>query len=164
MPPIISFIGRSNSGKTTLIEKLIKHFTSQNMHIGLIKHTLHEFSFDKKGKDSYRHREAGAETVIVTNNKKIGMISDLAESLSPLQIAEKYMSQNIDLIIIEGYKVEETLKIEVAGDQSSPPLFLSGIEGVRAIVTDNEIETDLPCFKRNDIEQIAFFIKKILNI
>ncbi len=160
MIPIISLVGRSNSGKTTLIEKLIKIFKDQNYRIAVIKHTHHDFSFDKKGKDSYRHRDAGADTVLITNDSKIGMVSDLEKPMNPLEVAEKFLSQNIDLLIIEGFKDLASPKIEIIGDSEEAPLFQSGLTGVRAVVTDRDIETDLPQFRRNDIHLISEYIKK----
>ena len=74
MPPILSFVGRSGSGKTTLIEKLITELTRRGRRIGVIKHALHKIEFDKKGKDSWRHRSAGAEAVMIASPDAISFL------------------------------------------------------------------------------------------
>lgn len=160
MIPTLSLIGRSNSGKTTLIEKLVLHFKEQGYHVAVIKHTHHDFSFDKKGKDSYRHREAGADAVIITNDHKIGMTADLPEALTPLEAGKTFLPSHINLLIIEGFKDLEIPKLEIIGDSEEPPLFLSGLKGVRALISDKVIDSDLPLYKRNDIKGISEFIEK----
>jgi len=160
MIPTFSLVGRSNSGKTTLIEKLVHHFKERGYRVAVIKHTHHDFSFDKKGKDSYRHREAGADAVIITNDHKIGMTADLPEALTPLEAGTAFLPSHINLVIIEGFKDLDIPKLEIIGDSEEPPLFLSGLNGVRALISDQEIKSKLPLYKRNDVAGISEFIEK----
>ena len=110
MPPIVSIVGQSESGKTTLIEKLIPLLTQRGYRIGTIKHTHHAVDIDRSGKDSARHRTAGAETVMLASPGRIAMFKATAsESLDGLI---RYFD-DVDLLITEGYKRENKPKIEV---------------------------------------------------
>ena len=103
MSQMISIVGRSQSGKTTLIEKLIPELKRRGYRVGTIKHSHHIFDFDKTGKDSWRHKDAGAETVIVASPGKIAMVkNDYRGSLDDL----KNFFDDLDLVITEGYKKE----------------------------------------------------------
>ena len=101
----------SNVGKTTLIEGLIKELKLKGYSVGTIKHDAHEFEIDKKGKDTYRHRMAGADTIIISSKKRMAMIKELEDEI-PLEklIA---MMEDKDFIIVEGYKKSSLRKIEV---------------------------------------------------
>jgi len=131
----------------------------KNYNISIIKHTHHDFEFDKKGKDSHRHKEAGANSVIISNDKRFAMVSDMETPMSPVEIAEKFLPEKTDIVIIEGFKDLKTEKIEVIGDSPEPPLHLSGIENIRAVITDLDFETSLPRFGRDEIDKIIDFIE-----
>ena len=157
MPPILTIMGRTNSGKTTLIERLIDHFNQSGLKIAIIKHMKHRFDIDHPGKDSYRYREAGAPMVMITNDDHFALVADNDRMLSPVALAERYLGE-ADLVIIEGHKDVRLPKIEVIGDSEEPPLIESGMEGIVAIVSDSYHHPSLPCFNRDDIEAIAAFI------
>jgi molybdopterin-guanine dinucleotide biosynthesis protein MobB len=159
MPPILTIMGRTNSGKTTLIERLIGHFNQKGCKISIIKHMKHQFNIDHEGKDSFRYREAGAFSALITNDEHFALISDNVNRLSPVELAESYLGDS-DLVIIEGHKDVALPKIEVIGDSKEPPLVEVGMTGIIAIVSDTYIHPTLPCFKRDDIEGIADFIAK----
>ena len=159
MPPILTIMGRTNSGKTTLIERLIGHFNQRGYKISIIKHMKHRFNIDHEGKDSFRYREAGAFSAIITNDEHFALVSDNVERLSPEALAGRYLGDS-DLIIIEGHKYVALPKIEVIGDSEEPPLIESGVSGIIAIVSDTYAHPSLPCFKRDDIEGIAGFIAR----
>ena len=160
--PIVAIIGRSNSGKTTLAEKLINFFSDTGLRVLAIKHSHHNFEMDKKGKDSYRLKKAGAKTVAIVNDNMYAIVSDNENSLGPVDIAEKLISHNFDLIIIEGYKEAGIPMIEVVGDSKETALFTRGNKNIIAIASDNKPETSLPVFKRDDIKGIAEFIKDVI--
>jgi len=160
---IITVTGRSNSGKTTLVEKLIREFNDQGMKISSIKSIRHDFDIDHPGKDSFRHKNAGAHSSAITNGKVFAVVSDNEEKLTPVDLAEKYFNDS-DLVIIEGYKEGNTVKIEVIGDSKEEPLFLSGVDNIRAIVTDKDITAELPVFKRNDASGVAAWIGEMIGI
>ena len=110
MPPIISIVGKSDSGKTTLIEKLIRELEQRGYRIGVIKHASHGFDIDREGKASWRHKAAGAETVVVASPGSVAMVKD--EPINSLDHLATYFN-GIDLILTEGYKNESKPKIEV---------------------------------------------------
>jgi len=100
-PPIISIVGKSNSGKTVLVEKLIKELKKRGFRIGIIKHAHHGFTLDKKGKDSWRHKEAGADTVVVLSPNMLTMVKDHEDE--SIDAHKKYF-MDMDLVITEGFK------------------------------------------------------------
>lgn len=161
MPAIISVIGRSNTGKTTLIEKLIRHFNTKGYKISIIKHMKHDFIIDHPGKDTWRYREAGAFASAISNDRRFALISDIDGTMPPLALAERFM-EGADLVIIEGYKEGEVPKIEVIGDAPEPPLYLGGVRNIIALVTDRDLAADFPLFRRDDIEGVAAFIEDMV--
>ena len=114
---ILSIIGKSKSGKTTLIEKLIPELNSRGFRVGTVKHAHHGFEIDHPGKDSFRHREAGAETVVLYSKDKIAIQRNIQEKMSLNEIIQTYFPANLDVILVEGFKEEQGLKIEVGGDK-----------------------------------------------
>ncbi len=156
---IITVTGRSGSGKTTLIEKLIANYRSSGKRVSVIKSMRHEFDTDPAGKDTFRYRESGAFASIITNGKKFALISEIDNREDPLDLAKKYFRDS-DIIIIEGYKEGNVQKIEVIGDSEESPLYPAD-SSIKILVTDKSIETDLPVYRRNDIEGIAAEIENI---
>lgn len=156
---IITIIGRSGSGKTTLIEGLIKYFKASGLKISVIKHMKHDFEIDYEGKDTYRYKSAGATASLISNDRSFAIISDLDDSLSPVELARKYFAGS-DIVIIEGYKEGDSPKIEVVGDSPEEPLYIKDAH-VIAVVCDKKQNTALPQFKRNNIEDIAVFVSEI---
>ena len=159
MPQIISIVGKSGSGKTTLIEKLIPELKKRGYRIGTVKHTHHTIEADKKGKDSARHKMAGADMVILAAQKQIFMVKDMpCDSLDSLEL----YFQDMDLVITEGYKKENRPKIEVFRMAAhKTPLYAERSDNqFMAMVTDADIAADIPCFGMEDIRELADFIEK----
>ncbi|QTA87690.1 molybdopterin-guanine dinucleotide biosynthesis protein B [Desulfonema magnum] len=157
MPPIISIVGKSQSGKTTLIEKLIPELKKRGYGIGIIKHASHKFDIDKKGKDSWRHKAAGADTVIVASPGAIAMVKDHhSESLEHL---EMYF-QDMDIVITEGYKKKDKPKIEVFRAAAHKELLCRNDKTLVALVTDTDADLNVPRFRLEEIEKLADFIEK----
>ena len=159
MPKMISIVGKSGSGKTTLIEKLIPELKKRGYRIGTVKHTHHDIAADKKGKDSARHKTAGADTVILAAQKQIYMVKDMpCDSLENLEI----YFQDMDLVITEGYKNEKLAKIEVFRMAAhKTPLYAERRDNhFMAMVTDADIAVDIPCFGMEDVKQLTDFIEK----
>jgi len=157
MPPIISVIGKSESGKTTLIEKLIPELKKRGYKIGTIKHASHGFEIDRKGKDSWRHKEAGANTVLVASPGKIAMVKD--DNCEALSCLEKYFP-DMDLIITEGYKKENKPQIEVFRKTENEEPFCLNRDNLVACVTDAGKDLDVPKFGFDEINELADFIEK----
>ncbi len=101
--PIVAFVGKSNSGKTTLLKKLIRILTDRGYRVGAIKHTHHRFEMDKRGKDSYELKASGAEAVCIFSPTQLGLVRDLATEPSLAAVAQSYFSE-VDLILSEGFK------------------------------------------------------------
>lgn len=158
MTQIITVIGKSNSGKTTLIERLIPEIRGRGYRVGTIKHARHRLDIDKKGKDSWRHRKAGADMVLVASPDEIVMIKD--ERNSSLDNLVKYFD-DMDIVIAEGYKRENRPKIEVFRSSiHQVPLCLNN-DNLIAFVTDStDIKTKIPIFGLNEIKKIADLIEK----
>ena len=113
MVAMIAIVGWSNSGKTTFITKLIPKLKSKGYKVATIKHNAHKFKIDKPGKDSWRHREAGAETVVLSSHEKVEKIKEVETEVKVEKLVEQYIDDSFDLVIIEGYKTGEVPKIEI---------------------------------------------------
>jgi molybdopterin-guanine dinucleotide biosynthesis protein B len=162
-PPIISFVGHSGSGKTTFVEKAIALLVDAGLKIAVIKHDVHGFEMDRPGKDSWRHKKAGATATIVSSPSQIGLVMDADHDHSPEALAR--WVGFADLIITEGYKSEPLPKIEVfrphaTGDNA--PLCRDD-PALLAIVTDASVDCRVPLFGTTDIESVVNFIKAWLN-
>ncbi len=156
MPQIICIVGRSQSGKTTLIEKLIPVLKNKGYRIGTIKHSHHIFDFDKSGKDSWRHKDAGADAVIIASPGKIAMVKN--DRQGTLESLLDYFS-DLDLVITEGYKGALKPKIEVVRAARHNDALLREDSHLVAVVTDADLDIKLPVFGLEDIDNLADFIE-----
>ena len=157
--PILCFVGRSNSGKTTVIERLIPELVREGYRLATIKHAGHGFNMDTEGKDSWRHKQAGAQTVIVTSKGSLAMFTDTEQEVGIEQLRERYVSDGIDLIIAEGWKSEGHPKIVVVRDHIGEVSFSP--EGLLAIVSNKplpDVPSGVPVLDPDDIESLAGLI------
>jgi len=156
-PKIITIVGKSNSGKTTLLEKLIAHLTDRGHRIGSVKHAHDGFEMDKEGKDSWRHRKAGARTTLVITQDEVAIVKD--DKTGYIEKMRYYLS-DMDLILAEGFKKQNLPKIEVfrTGSVHKEPLCMED-ENLIAFVTDSDYKPEAPLFGLEDINQIADFIE-----
>ncbi|MFO7971461.1 MAG: molybdopterin-guanine dinucleotide biosynthesis protein B [Desulfobacterales bacterium] len=157
MLPIISVVGKSKSGKTTLIEKLIPELKNRGYRIGTIKHTHHDFELDTKGKDSWRHKAAGADTVVIASREKIVMVKD--ENSAGSERIGKYFD-DVDLVITEGFKKENRPKIELYRSHKNTLPLCQNDNTVIALVTDTDIRVNVPVFGLEEIKSLADLIEK----
>ena len=156
-PKIITIVGKSNSGKTTFLEKLIALLTQRGYKIGSVKHAHDGFEMDKEGKDSWRHRKAGARTTLVIAQNEVAIIKD--DKTSSIEKMKSYLS-DMDLILAEGFKKQILPKIEIFMSQSvHKEPFCMEDENLIAFVTDSDYRPDVPLFGLEDIRQIANFIE-----
>ena len=159
MPPsILCFAGRSNSGKTTLIERVIPELVRAGYKVATVKHAGHGFELDTEGKDSWRHKQAGASAVVVLSKGSMAMFSDVSEEMKVEEVRDIYLDSQIDLIIAEGWKSEGYPKIAVVREELSE--LNTSLDGLMAIVSMKPIKASVPCFDRDDIEGIADLIIK----
>ncbi|MFH0958272.1 MAG: molybdopterin-guanine dinucleotide biosynthesis protein B, partial [Pseudomonadota bacterium] len=135
MIPLISVVGKSDSGKTTLLEKLIRELTLRGYRIGSIKHDAHSFEIDKEGKDSWRHKQAGAVLTMISSPSKIAMVMDSDHDHTLDELREKFIN-NVDLILTEGYKRENLPKIEVFRSALRREMLCTGDDNLIAIAGD----------------------------
>jgi len=157
MPPIVSIVGKSKSGKTTLIEKLIRELKSRGYQVATVKHAPEGMSFDEPGKDSWRHIEAGSEATAVSSPDKIVLIKPVAHDITLDEIA-RFFGEDYDIILTEGFKQGSAPKIEVHRKEVGPPL--SDIKKIIAIATDETLETKTRQFSLEDIRGLADFLEK----
>ena len=162
-PPVISFVGTSKSGKTTFIEKLIPLLKEFGLRIAVIKHHHLNFEIDTIGKDTYRHKKAGASAVILSSPRKIALVRDLERELSLQEIVSGYIG-DIDLVITEGYKQESTPKIEVFRRATgSAPLYPHD-DKIVAVIADEKIDAKVAHFFMLDIKGVAKFIMEFFQL
>ena len=160
---IIGVVGWKDTGKTTLIEKLIKEFNLRNLTVSTIKHSHHRISVDKEGTDTFRHFNAGArETILASKKKWIKFSRELGEHGSSLNSIMKQIIP-VDLVIIEGFKMEDHKKIGIVNGMSDKqPLFETDKTICGLIFNKYKIQnTNLPQFERDDIHKICNFIEKL---
>jgi molybdopterin-guanine dinucleotide biosynthesis protein B len=161
--PVVSIVGRSSTGKTTLIERLIPILRGMGLKVATIKHMHHGFEMDIPGKDTYRHKAAGAEIVVISSPKRIALMEDLRDELGLEEVIDRYI-KDADIVVTEGYKKEDVPKIEVyKADNGIEPLWKDD-RSIIAIVADRPIDLPVPVFLRDDIVGVADFIVRRLNI
>jgi len=152
------FAGWSGSGKTTLIEQLIPRFAKRGLKVSLIKHAHHSFDVDQPGKDSYRHRHAGAVEVLVTSSRRWALMHELrGEQEPPIEEQIRHLSP-CDLLLVEGFKHAQIPKLEVWRSATGEPLLHPNDPEIVAVASDERIDTRLPLLDLNDVDGIAAFI------
>jgi len=161
---VFGFAGWSGSGKTTLIEKLIPRFTSRGLKVSLIKHAHHTFDVDQEGKDSDRHRHAGATEVLVTSSRRWVLMHELRGAQEPSFDEQVKHLSPCDLLIVEGFKHAPIPKLEVWRAVTGEPLLHPNDTHIVAIASDAKVETRLPLLKLDDDAAIADFILRHLKL
>jgi molybdopterin-guanine dinucleotide biosynthesis protein B len=157
MIPIVSIVGKSDAGKTTLIEKLIPELKRRGYRVATIKHDVHRFDIDHPGKDSYRHFHAGADWTIIGSPDKVASVRRLDRELTLDEIAAQI--RDVDLILTEGYKREARCRIEVSRRAHTTELVSQPGE-LLAIVADYPIAMAVPVFHLNDIAGLVDLIER----
>ena len=155
--PIVTIVGTSDSGKTTLIEKIIPRLVTKGLRVGTIKHDVHGFEMDHEGKDSWRHKRAGASTTVISSPLQVGMVKDVVRELTLDQIAELYLT-DVDIIVVEGYKRQDKFKIEVHRKVQNRELIAGDSQHLIAVATDEPLDVNVPCFDIDDAQGLADFI------
>lgn len=154
--PIISVVGTSNSGKTTLLEKLIPEFTRRGLKVGTVKHHKNTFEMDRRGKDSWRHKQAGAAVTILSSPFHIGMVMDVDHDHTPDEL--KQFLSGVDIILIEGYKNCDKPKLEVFRSEIHNHPILKDDKNLLALISDTPFDIDCPRFSTDDAKGIADFL------
>ena len=157
-PQILVIAGKSNSGKTTLMEKLIAELKSRSIAVGSVKHTHDGFEFDREGKDSWRHRQAGTDATLVVTGTRVALV--INDTRSPKEKMLDYL-RDMDLILAEGFKRQVLPKIEIfRADSPHKEPFCLDDPNLVAFVTDTKLRPPVPVFGPEDIRPLADFILK----
>jgi len=155
--PILSIVGYSNAGKTTLMEKLVAGLVAKDLRIATIKHSHHQPEMDTPGKDSWRHKQAGASTSLLVGSEKMLMVSDVDEALNPELLTARLFS-DYDLVLVEGYASVAGAKIEVVRAERSQALRCNESELI-AVATDIEsFNVAVPVLDLNQPNEVINFI------
>jgi molybdopterin-guanine dinucleotide biosynthesis protein MobB len=151
-------VGWKNAGKTGLMERLVTEITGRGFSVSTVKHAHHNFDVDHPGKDSFRHREAGASQVLLASRNRIALMHELREAPEPS--LEELLTQlaPVDLVLIEGYKRDGHPKVEAHRAVTGNPLIAPDDPTVRAIASDTPLSLDCPIFDLDDTVSIADFI------
>ncbi|MGY3238564.1 molybdopterin-guanine dinucleotide biosynthesis protein B [Bradyrhizobium sp. USDA 4472] len=152
---VIGLAGWSGAGKTTLLTRLIPHFNARGLRVSVIKHAHHQFDVDVPGKDSWRHREAGAAEVLVASSNRWALMHELRGAAEPRLPELLSKLSEADLVVVEGFKREPHRKIEVHRAGNGKPLLFPDDPGIVGIATDAAVETRLPTVHLDDIEAAA---------
>jgi molybdopterin-guanine dinucleotide biosynthesis protein B len=161
---IFGFAGYSGSGKTTLVEQLIPRLIQTGLRVSAIKHAHHSFDVDHPGKDSYRHRHAGANEVIVTSVQRWVLMHELRGAPEPTLHEQLRHFSPCDLVLVEGYKRESIPKLEVYRRDNGEPLLYPQDKNIVAIAADEPIPAPLPVLDLNDYDAIVGFIVRYLEL
>ncbi|UCH49161.1 MAG: molybdopterin-guanine dinucleotide biosynthesis protein B [Betaproteobacteria bacterium] len=155
---VFGFAGYSGSGKTTLIEQVIPLLVRRGLRISLVKHAHHAFDVDQPGKDSYRHRQAGATEVMLTSAKRWVLMHEIGDQPEP-ELPEQLRRMSVcDIVLVEGFKKQPIPKLEIHRKAHGAPLLFTEDPHIVGIATDEVIETGLPQFALADYDAIAEFV------
>lgn len=152
------FAGWSGSGKTTLIEQLIPRFVKHGLRVSLIKHAHHTFDVDHPGKDSYRHRHAGAAEIMVTSSRRWVLMHELRGAHEPPFEEQVKRLSPCDLLLVEGFKHAPIPKLEVWRAAPGEAMLHPNDPHIVAVATDAKIDTQLPRLDLNDDAAVARFV------
>ena len=157
--PVVSVVGKSDSGKTTLMERLIRALTERGYRVGSVKHHVHDFDIDVPGKDSWRHAKAGAAVSLVSSPSKLGMTRAMDHEATLEELLA--FAHDVDILLTEGYRRAGDVRIEVSRRARSTELVCDASE-LFALVTDNDELTvsDLPVFGLDDAEGLADLVER----
>lgn len=161
---LFGVVGWKNSGKTGLVERLVSEITGRGLSVSTIKHAHHKVDVDQPGTDSYRHRVAGAEEVILASAGRVAIMQELRGAPEPGLAELVARLSPVDLVLIEGYKREAHPKVEAHRAETGQPLIAIEDQSVRAIASDEALEIDRPVLDLNDTAAIADFILKEVGL
>lgn len=162
----IHVIGRKNCGKTTLVTELITEFTARGLRVGSVKHTHHHHELDTPGKDSFRHREAGAAVVGILSP---GMDAVFVPHTDNSRDEERYgvfeaAFANCDLVLVEGDSQTTAIKVEVWRKAVTDSPMAAEDSSISAVISDDEFACDVPHWKRSNIKALATRVSELAGI
>ena len=159
--PVVSIVGKGDSGKTTFLEKLIRELASRGVRVATVKHHVHDYDIDVPGKDSWRHARAGAVATMVSSPEKFSLIRAVEREYTLPELARFASDSGCDLLLTEGFKREGVNRIEVSRCERSDELICTPTE-MLALVTDNDCldcGADVPRYGLDDAAGVADLIE-----
>ena len=164
IPPAISVVARSGTGKTTLLVKLIAELKSRGYRVGVIKHDAHKFDIDHEGKDSWRLTQAGADTMLITSAEKIALVKQVSPGKElPFEETVTAYCSDVDILLTEGFKHGSLPKIEIHRQACGHPLICRGDNhdpALIAVAADCPLDLDVPVYDLNDTQGLCDLIVK----
>lgn len=158
-------VGWKNSGKTGLVERLVSEFVQRGLAVSTLKHAHHAFEIDQEGRDSYRHRAAGATEVLLSGGRRWALMHELRRENEPRMEELLRRMAPVDLVLVEGYKRERHAKIEAHRAATGQPLIADRDDTVRAVASDSGTGAPgRPVFDLDDTRAIADFISRELGL
>lgn len=161
---IYGVTGWKNAGKTGLMERLVAEITSRGLSVSTIKHAHHSFDVDHPGKDSHRHRVAGAHEVLLASKNRIALMQELRDHEEPELEHLLTRLSPVDLVLIEGYKRDRHPKIEAHRAVTGQPLIAPGDDTIRAVASDVPLTLDRPVFGLDDTIALADFVLREVGL
>jgi molybdopterin-guanine dinucleotide biosynthesis protein MobB len=150
--------GWKNAGKTWLMERLVAEMVARGLKVSTVKHAHHSFDVDHPGRDSYRHRQAGAGEVLLASRHRVALMRELRGEAEPPLSDLLAMLAPCDLVLVEGYKRDAHPKVEAFRAETGNALIAPGDPTIRAVASDVALDLDRPVFDLNDTRAIADFI------
>jgi molybdopterin-guanine dinucleotide biosynthesis protein B len=151
-------VGRSNTGKTTLIEKLIRELRRRGYRVATIKHNIHGFDIDHEGKDSWRHKNAGAQTTVIASPHRVAVVEDVTRDYELSELRDHYI-RDVDIILSEGFKKNPHPKIEISRALLKHEPLCTKEDNLIAVVSDRLVERGVPCLDINDTGSVADLVE-----
>jgi molybdopterin-guanine dinucleotide biosynthesis protein MobB len=159
---VVAFVAKSNTGKTTLLEKVIAELKNRGYRIGVMKHDAHRFDIDHPGKDSHRLTAAGADTMLITSQEKLALVKK-HEAAPPLEELVTTYFTDVDIVLTEGFKTSSLPKIELHRKDRSATLLCRGEHYdsmLIAVASDEPLELDVPVLDLNNANEVADFVEQ----
>ncbi len=161
---IFGVVGYKNAGKTGLMERLVTEITGRGYSVSTLKHAHHTFDVDQPGKDSYRHRDAGAHQVLLASRARWALMTEMRDHDEPALADLLPRLDPVDLVLVEGYKRDTHPKIEAHRAETGHPLIAPDDPTVQAVASDAPLTLDQPVFDLDDTTAIADFILKEVGL
>lgn len=155
---VFGITGWKNTGKTGLMERLVTDFTARGLTVSTVKHAHHTFDVDHEGRDSYRHRAAGAQEVLLCSGNRWALMHELRDESEPLLTELLAKLTPVDLVLIEGFKTESHAKLECHRAETGKPLLARDDASIMAVASDVALDLDRPVLGLDDTEAVAAFI------
>ena len=160
---VYGVIGWKNSGKTSLMERLVADITGRGFSVSTVKHVHHSVDLDQPGKDTFRHRQAGAREVVLASADRLAILVEHRGPEPELPAVLARLAQ-VDLVLVEGYKRDAHPKVEVWREETGQPLIQPGDPLVRAVATDAALSLPVPVLDLNDTRAVADFILREVGL